>query len=97
MDTTNNFFPMDLGAMPMQTDMTGMPNEIHSAQQGNGQQQPQTNVYGGSNVFMGVSDEWNDIKSSSADRNRPTLRLVQERAMQWVFCYQSDRISSFIN
>jgi len=53
MDATNNFFPMDLGAMPMQTDTTGLPNEMPNGQQGNGQQQPQTNAFG-QNVFMGV-------------------------------------------
>jgi hypothetical protein len=50
MDTSNNFFPMDLGAMPMQTDTTGLPNE-----QSRGQQPTNTNPFG-QNMFVGVSD-----------------------------------------
>jgi len=45
MDTTNNFLPMDLGAMPMQTDTTGLPNE----------QQTRTNAFGQTVFDMGVS------------------------------------------
>jgi|TARA_R110002003_G_scaffold463_2_gene20037 hypothetical protein len=55
MDTTNNFFPMDLGAMPMQTDSTVLPNDIPNTQAGGTQQQARTNAFG-QNVFMGVSD-----------------------------------------
>jgi hypothetical protein len=55
MDTSNNFFPMDLGSMPMQTDMTGLSGDVASSQAGGGQQQTQTNNFA-QNVFMGVSD-----------------------------------------
>jgi hypothetical protein len=54
MDTTNNFFPMDLGAMPMQTDPAVLPNDL-AITQGGGGQQTRTNAFG-QNVFMGVSD-----------------------------------------
>jgi hypothetical protein len=57
MDTTQNFFPMDLGSMPMQTDATGLPNDIATSQPANGQQQTRTNAFG-QNVFMGVSDSF---------------------------------------
>jgi len=54
MDTTSNFFPMDLGGMPMQTDTTGLPNDIPNSQQQNSGQQPlNTNPFG-QNMFMGV-------------------------------------------
>jgi hypothetical protein len=51
MDTTNNFFPMDLGAMPMQTDTTGLPNEMANGQT----QQSRTNAFGQTVFDMGVS------------------------------------------
>jgi hypothetical protein len=52
-DTSNNFFPMDLGTMPMQTDPAVMPADLTNAQGGGGQQ-TRTNAFG-QNVFMGVS------------------------------------------
>jgi len=53
MDATNSFFPMDLGAMAMQTDETNNP-PTSQAHQGN------TNPFslggmGNGGVFMGVS------------------------------------------
>lgn len=55
MDTNTNFFPMDLGSMPMQTDANGLPNELAASQAGDSQQQQsRTNAFG-QNVFMGVS------------------------------------------
>lgn len=54
MDTNTNFFPMDLGSMPMQTDPNGLPNDLATSQAGNSQQQTRTNAFG-QNVFMGVS------------------------------------------
>lgn len=56
MDTSTNFFPMDLGSIPMQTDPNGLPNDLATSQagNGNGQQQTRTNAFG-QNVFMGVS------------------------------------------
>jgi hypothetical protein len=54
MDTTNNFFPMDLGSMPMQTEMTGLPSDVTNTQANGGPQQTRTNTFG-QNVFMGVS------------------------------------------
>jgi hypothetical protein len=56
MDTTNNFFPMDLGAMPMQTDPAVLPNDLTNAQGGGGQE-TRTNAFG-QNVFMGVSESF---------------------------------------
>jgi hypothetical protein len=54
MDTTNNFFPMDLGGMPMQTDTTGLPNDIpNPQQQSGGPQATNTNPFG-QNIFMAV-------------------------------------------
>jgi hypothetical protein len=51
-DAQNNFFPMDLGGMPMQTDASGLQNPPVS----NAQPQSQrTNAFG-QNVFMGVSE-----------------------------------------
>jgi hypothetical protein len=55
MDTTNNFFPMDLGSMPMQTEMTGLPSDVTNTQANGGPQQTRTNTFG-QNVFMGVSN-----------------------------------------
>jgi hypothetical protein len=54
MDTTNNFFPMDLGAMPMQTEPNGLPSDLATSQAG-GSQQSRPNGFA-QNVFMGVSD-----------------------------------------
>jgi hypothetical protein len=48
---------MDLGAMPMQTDNTGMTNDMATAQPNGGQPQTRTNAFG-QNVFMGVSDPY---------------------------------------
>ncbi|KAH4237128.1 hypothetical protein HBI06_045330 [Parastagonospora nodorum] len=47
-DTTQNFFPMDLGSMPMQTDPSGLPNDLAAT---NGQE-TRTNAFG-QTVFMG--------------------------------------------
>lgn len=55
MDTTSNFFPMDLGSMPMQTDQNGLPTEIPASDAGVSHPQARTNAFG-QNVFMGVSD-----------------------------------------
>jgi hypothetical protein len=55
MDTTNNFFPMDLGAMPMQTDTTGLPNEMANGQATGVQSQTRTNAFGQTVFDMGVS------------------------------------------
>ncbi|KAF1911523.1 hypothetical protein BDU57DRAFT_92283 [Ampelomyces quisqualis] len=55
MDATSNFFPMDLGAMPMQTDQDALPTDTSASEAGLGQQQARTNAFG-QNVFMGVSD-----------------------------------------
>ncbi|KAF2728274.1 hypothetical protein EJ04DRAFT_449644 [Polyplosphaeria fusca] len=55
MDATNSFFPMDLGAMPMQTDgINGLPT---ANPQGQSPQQNNANAFSGnsgSNVFMGA-------------------------------------------
>jgi hypothetical protein len=58
MDTTNSFFPMDLGAMPMQTEETNGQPPASQAPHGTGNSL--SNVFsmgGGVNggVFMGVS------------------------------------------
>lgn len=59
MDTTNNFFPMDLSGMPMQTDTTGLPNDMANAQQG--QQPANTNPFA-HNMFMNVGDASSSAK-----------------------------------
>lgn len=53
LDTSNNFLPMDLGSMPMQTDTTGLPHDMSSSQQGSGQQQMRTAF--GPSILMDVS------------------------------------------
>lgn len=56
MDTSSGYFPMDLGGMPMQTDTTGMPNDISNSQQQNGGQQPANANAFGNSMFMAVGD-----------------------------------------
>jgi hypothetical protein len=55
MEATNNFFPMDLGAMPMQTDTPGLPNEMTNAQTSGGQQPMRTSAFGQTVFDMSVS------------------------------------------
>ncbi|KAL5116251.1 hypothetical protein ACEQ8H_005809 [Pleosporales sp. CAS-2024a] len=52
MDTTSNFFPMDLGSIPMQTDSTALPNDLATPDVGGGPPAMRTNAFG-QNVFMG--------------------------------------------
>jgi hypothetical protein len=53
MDAANSFFPMDLGAMPMQTDsINGLPTEAQASPQQGGQTNP---FSGNAAAFMGVS------------------------------------------
>ncbi|KAF2109405.1 fungal-specific transcription factor domain-containing protein [Lophiotrema nucula] len=75
MDTTNSFFPMDLGSMPMQTDgVNGMPppNAQSQSQSQSPQQNNQNGLSGNGGVFMGVSTPprntfTQDIDGSQAD------------------------------
>lgn len=56
MDTSTNFFPMDLSGMPMQTDQAaGMPNMDPAVTQPQGQN-TRTSAFG-QNVFMGSNSE----------------------------------------
>ncbi|KAF2681933.1 hypothetical protein K458DRAFT_75525 [Lentithecium fluviatile CBS 122367] len=60
MDAANSFFPMDLGAMPMQTDsMNGLPDDVQTSQ-------PQSNptFSGNGSAFMGAPQ---DMKTSSGE------------------------------
>jgi len=52
-ESTNNFFPMDLSNMPMQTEQAGMPATGQAPNQ-QPAQGPRTNVFG-HDVYMGVS------------------------------------------
>ena len=57
MDTTNSFFPMDLGTIPMQTDGASGPNGLPATPAQSGQQtNANANAFSGNGgVFMGVS------------------------------------------
>jgi len=60
MEATNNFFPMDLGNMPMQTEQNGMPATGQTPNQ-----QPiqgnRANMFG-QDVYMGVgTDDHNSL------------------------------------
>ncbi|KAH8732689.1 fungal-specific transcription factor domain-containing protein [Phaeosphaeriaceae sp. PMI808] len=57
-DSANNFFPMEFGVMPMQTDAPGLPNEIPVSQNSGNQRQTRTNAFG-QNVFMGADTKSN--------------------------------------
>jgi hypothetical protein len=92
MDTTNNFFPMDLGAMPMQTDTAGLPNEMTNAQASGVQPQARTSAFGQTVFDMGVSLIYlSFLRYLMTDSNSPTPKPALAKVMLWGSCCPNKR------